>query len=126
MHESSQLHHTAEQGVGFKKGFGVEFEKDWKLKLRNGVITTDFTHYSVLADCTVGNLIEGFECRPGKAWVDIKAWALDSDDAIDIITRMGEEVGYKVTGRVEVFETEPEMPPQEESFCYELNFTPFE
>ena len=114
------------RALGFKKGFGVEFEKDWKIKLANGLITTDFRHYSVLADCTVGELIEGFDCRPGKAWVGIKAWAIDLDDATDIVLGMGNEIGYEVTGKVEIFETEPEMPPQEGSFCYELNFTPFE
>lgn len=101
-------------------------EKDWKLKLRYGRLPTPFHHFTVLADGIVGDLKDGFECRPGRAWMAMKTWATDTDESIDMIRVIGKQIGFVIDGRVEVFETEPDQPPGEHPHGYDINFTPYD
>lgn len=103
-----------------------EAEKDWKLKLRYGKLTTPYSHFTVLAEGMVGDLEEGFECRRGKAFMAMKVWASSTDEAADMIQSIGEQIGFEITGKIEVFDTEPQDPPQEDPFGYDINFTPFD
>ena len=100
--------------------------KDWKLKLRYGKNKTSFKHYTSLADGVVGELKEGYACRPGKAWMGMKTWASSSDESIDMIKYVGNQIGFQVTGRIEVFESDPEEPPKENPFGYDIQFTPYD
>lgn len=50
-----------------------EGDSDWKLKLRYGKLSTNFSHFTVLADGVAGRLSDGFDCRPGPAWMAMKA-----------------------------------------------------
>lgn len=100
--------------------------KNWKLKLRYGKISTAFKHYTVLADGEVGELGHGFACRPGKAWMAMKIWANSMDESVEMIQSIGAEIGFEVTGKIEVYETDPTAPPSDKPFGYGINFTPYD
>jgi hypothetical protein len=99
--------------------------KDWKLKLRYGQLKTSFKHFTVIADGVVGELEEGFECRPGKAYMGMKTWAADTGESANMIKVIGEQIGFTVVGKIEVFETEPTEPPSENPHGYDIKFTPY-
>lgn len=101
-------------------------EKDWKLKLKYGKLKTPYKHYTVLGDGIVGELIDGFECRPGPAWMGMKTWAESSDESADMIQVIGKKIGFEITGKIEVFETDPTEPPKENPYGYGITFTPYE
>ncbi|MEM6767702.1 MAG: hypothetical protein AAF655_22385 [Bacteroidota bacterium] len=100
-------------------------EKDWKLKLRYGILQTPYSHYTVLANGIVGELVEGFQCPKGKAWMAMKTWASSTGESGDMIRIIGKEIGFTVTGRVEVYKTEPKEPPRENPYGYDIKFTPY-
>jgi hypothetical protein len=97
---------------------------DWKVRLKYGRLSTQFKHYSVIASGVVGALREGFSCRPGKAFMGMKVWASSADDATDMVIVIGGEIGFRVAGKVEVYETEPMEPPRERPHGYDIDFTP--
>lgn len=99
---------------------------NWKLKLRYGKITTPFKHFTVFADGVVGELCEGFQCRPGRAWMAMKTWATDADESADMIQVIGKEIGFSVDGRIHIYDTEPEQPPKDKPFGYDIGFTPYD
>ena len=99
--------------------------KDWELKLRYGKLKTKFRHFSVLADGVVGRLVEEFECRPGRAWMSLKMWATDTDESICMIQAIGNQVGFSVDGRIEVYDTAPEQPPGDKPYGYDIRFYPY-
>ena len=101
-------------------------ESDWKLKLRYGKLSTEFSHFTVLADGIVGNLVEGFNCRPGRAWMAMKTWAADADESAHMIRLIGENIGFTVDGDIQVYDTEPDAPPQENPHGYDIKFTPYD
>jgi hypothetical protein len=99
--------------------------KNWKLDLRYGRMTTPFKHFTAIADGVVGDLVEGFECPPGTAFMAMKCWASSTDESADMIQSIGEQIGFKVTGKIEVFVTEPEQPPGNNPHGYDIGFTPY-
>ena len=101
-------------------------EKDWKLKLRYGKLKTPYKHFTVLADGIVGELSEGFECAPGPAWMGMKTWAESTDQSADMIQVVGEQIGFEVKGKINVYETEPVQPPREKPFGYDITFSPYD
>lgn len=100
-------------------------EKDWKLKLRYGKIKTPYKHYTVLTNGIVGDLVDGFDCPKGNAWMAMKTWASSTEESADMIKVIGEQIGFKVTGRIEICSTEPTQPPKENQFGYDIKFTPY-
>jgi hypothetical protein len=100
-------------------------QKDWKLQLRNGQLKTPFKHYTVLAEGIVGRLSHGFSCPPGNAYMGMKTWSSSQDESADMLTTIGKEIGFAVSGRIQIYETEPSQPPKETPFGYDINFTPF-
>jgi len=100
--------------------------KDWKLKLRYGKIKTNFYHFTVMADGVAGELVEGFECRPGRAWMAMKTWAGDADESAEMIQAIGSQIGFTVDGRIHVYDTEPEQPPRDKPYGYDVSFTPYD
>lgn len=43
------------------------------------------------------------------------------------MTRLiAEQIGFKVTGEVLVYDTEPKVPPLENPHGYDINFTPYD
>jgi len=103
-----------------------DLEKDWKLRLRYGKISTPYQHYTLIANGIVASeLVEGFTCPKGNAFMGMKVWAESIDDSIEMIQSIGNQIGFEVTGKIEVFKTEPEQPPEEKPFGYDITFTPF-
>ncbi len=101
-------------------------DENWKLKLRYGKLTTPFSHYTILADGIVGELKDGFECRKGRAWISMKAWAVSNDEAIDMMQYVSEQIGFSIDGRIEVYTTDPVNPPKEKPYGYDILFTPYD
>jgi len=101
-------------------------DQDWKLKLRYGRISTPYKHFSLIADGIAGELTEGFECRPGPAVMAMKGWATDTNEAVEMIQFVGEKIGFSVTGKIQVYETEPDDPPREKPFGYDISFVPYD
>ena len=100
-------------------------EKNWKLKLRYGKLMTPFKHFTVVADGVAGQLIDGFTCPSGPAFMAMKTWSSSSDESADMVVSIGRQIGFTVTGKIEIFETEPEQPPSENPHGYSINFTPY-
>ena len=101
-------------------------DEDWKLKLRYGRLRTPFKHYTAIAEGVVGELAEGFACRPGTAFMAMKTWASSADESADMVRVIGEQIGFRVTGHTRVYDTEPTQPPRPNPFGYDINFTPFD
>jgi hypothetical protein len=100
-------------------------EKDWKLKLRYGKLQTPFKHYTAIVEGVVGELAEGFSCRPGNAFMAMNTWATSEEESADMVRVIGEEIGFRVTGNTQVYSTEPTQPPRPDPFGYDISFTPF-
>lgn len=101
-------------------------EPDWKLKLRYGQTATPFKHYSLLAD---GKLVEDnpdFGVEKGPAVMGMKVWAVDPDQAADMIIALSNAQNFKMAGKIEVYETEPDRPPEDKPFGYSVKFTPYD
>ncbi|HEY3049623.1 MAG TPA: hypothetical protein VGJ72_19435 [Polaromonas sp.] len=99
---------------------------NWKLDLRYGRLITPYKHFTVVAEGRVGKLVPGFECRPGPAFMGMKTWATSAGESADMAYVVGAQIGFEVTGRVEVFDTEPIEPPSENPRGYGINFTPYD
>jgi hypothetical protein len=101
-------------------------DKDWKLKLRYGKLKTPYKHFTALAEGIVEEeLRHGYECPPGNAWMGIKTWASSSDESGDMACSIGEQIGFKVTGEILIYDTDPTEPPKNEPYGYGITFTPF-
>lgn len=94
-------------------------------QLRYGKIKTPFQHHTVIAEGRAGDLVEGFECRKGPAFMALKTWSNSADEASAMIQDIGAQIGFIVTGRIEVFDSAPVKAPGEHPYGYDINFTPF-
>ncbi len=100
-------------------------ESDWKLKLRFGKITTSFNHYTILVDGRVHDKTKFSLDFDGPAIMALKIWAESSDEAFSIASDIGPRVGFEVAGRSQVYETDPEEPPEDIPHAYGVNFTSY-
>lgn len=100
--------------------------KDWKLNLRYGRIKTEFRHYALIADGLVEDPNPDFESSIGPAVMGIKVGALDDEEAFDMCRNIGAQLGFNVTGKIELYETEPDQPPKENPYGYGINFTSYD
>ena len=101
-------------------------EPDWKLKLRYGRLPTPFHHFTAVAEGTVGEIADGFSCPPGNAFMTMKTWAASPDESADMIRAIGGQIGFTVTGNIQIYETEPTQPPRDTPHGYDINFTAFD
>ena len=100
-------------------------DKDWKLKLRYRKLKTPYKHFTTLAEGIVeGELRQGYECPPGNAWMGIKTWASSADESGDMARSIGEQIGFRVTGKILIYDTDPTEPPKDEPYGYDITFTP--
>mgnify|MGYP001555136743 CR=1 FL=1 len=97
--------------------------KDWKLKLRYGKLTTSYKHYTVLVPVKIDKYIEDFDAQPGTAWITVNTWTKDRNEACNMITDIGQQSGFIITGKFEVYATEAMQPPQESPYAYNVNFS---
>ena len=103
-----------------------EIDPTWKLKLRYGKMTTPYRHFTLLADGCAENLADKYDCRPGRAWMAMKVWATDEDEAADMICSIGRHLGFDPDGTVHIYVTEPDAPPRENPHGYDITFTPYD
>ena len=52
----------------------------------------------------------------------MKVWASSTDEAIDMAFAIGKEIGFTVSGRIHVYDTEPSSPPSDKPSAYDINF----
>ncbi len=104
----------------------TSFPADWKLKLKSGIIKTVYKHYSVVVEGVGKNIPEEFSCPPGKAFMSMKTWSSSTQESSNMAKEIGNQIGFKITRKVDVYETEPTQPPQENPFGYDISFAPFE
>jgi hypothetical protein len=98
----------------------------WKAQLHYGKLETPFHHFTVIAEGIVGDLSDGFVCRLGSAFMGMKTWASSIDESADMIRVIGKQIGFTVTGDIQIYETEPAKPPGDKPNGYDINFTPFD
>ena len=103
-----------------------ERDPAWKVKLRYGKTSTPYQHYTVLADGVVEALRQGFECRPGRAWMGIKVWAASPDEAFGMTKAIAHDIGFVQDGKMELYSTDPSEPPGENPYGYDIRFTPYD
>lgn len=101
-------------------------EKDWRLKLRFGKIQTPYQHFTVIAEGVAREEMQDFLCPPGQAFMAMKTWASSPDESGHMVQVIAEQIGFDVTGRIEIYETEPAQPPREHPYGYDIQFTPFQ
>jgi hypothetical protein len=73
----------------------------------------------------VNNLTDGFECPKGPAYLGIKIWATSMEESADVFSAIASEIGFNITGNIDIFTSEPKQPPQENPYGYDINLTPF-
>jgi hypothetical protein len=56
----------------------------------------------------------------------MKTWASSIDESADMIRVIGKQIGFTVTGDIQIYETEPAKPPGDKPNGYDINFTPFD
>jgi len=98
---------------------------NWKLQLKYGKIQSPYSHFTVLADGEVGELNPDFKCRKGKAWMGMKIWSSSSEQSVEMVESIGQDIGFNVTGKIMVYKTQPNQPPRENPYAYEITFTPY-
>ena len=103
-----------------------ENPENWKLKLRYGKLKTPYKHYTIIADGDAGTVADGFECPPGRAFMSMKAWATDDNEAADMIQAIGQQIGFTVDGDIQLYDTDPEEPPSDNPRGYHISFNPYE
>jgi len=102
-----------------------QYSSDWKLKLRYGKLHTPYKHFTAFAEGRMEKESSAFECPLGPAWMAMKMWATDADESGDMIQVIGGQIGFTVTGKIEIYDTEPTQPPRDKPFGYDISFTPF-
>ena len=100
-------------------------EKDWKLKFRYGKLETPYQHFTAIAEGIVGELAAGFSCPKGNAFMAMKTWASSSGESADMVKVIGAQIGFTVTGRINIYVSEPTQPPNDKPLGYDIKFTPF-
>ena len=56
----------------------------------------------------------------------MKVWAKSSDQSMDMIKNIGDQIGFECNDKIEVYNTEAEQPPKEKPYGYDIQFTPFD
>jgi len=63
-----------------------EPEPSWRLKLRKGLATTPYKHFTVLAEGRVDTaLTEGYSCPAGPAFMGLKTWSSSGDESAQML-----------------------------------------
>lgn len=102
-------------------------DNDWKIKLRSGILKTPYHHFSIIAEgIALSALKNGFDCPLGSAFMSMKAWATSEEEAMDMMQSIAQNIGFTVSGKIEVYTTEPTSPPGENPSGYDISFSSFE
>jgi hypothetical protein len=100
-----------------------DFNNDWRSDLKNGVLRTPYQHFTLIADGAIVDPSKwGAGLETGSAVMSMNVWATSEEEAFDMIEIIGEQIGFDVTGRVELYNTEPKEPPRENPYGYDIGF----
>ena len=99
--------------------------KDWKVKLRYGLLQTPYRHFATISDGVFAEPSDEFGCPAGPAFMTMRVWASDQDEAVHMASVFGDQVGFSVTGHVHVYATPPEEPPRDGPYGYDIGFRPY-
>jgi len=58
--------------------------------------------------------------------VAMKTWTSSADEAAYMVYVIGERIGFAVTGRTYIYDTEPTQPPGETPSGCDIQFTPID
>ncbi len=100
-------------------------DSDWKLKLRYGKTSTPFQHATLLAVGYMDQARHDYGVDQGPAVMAAKIWSISDLDAVEIVAQVGRDIGFRITGNIEIYRTDPEEPPIDKPSVYGVNFTPF-
>ena len=126
MHTFPCLSARSHAPAGIIDPMAADSNRDWKLKLRYGKTKTEFEHFTTIAEGVVVKLSEGFSCRPGKAIFAMKVWASSINEAADMVRAISGQIGFVLTGKIDIYKTEPSAPPGTNPHGYNIQFTPFD
>jgi hypothetical protein len=104
---------------------GEQTPRNWKLLLRYGRLKTRYEHFTVFVDVRVTEPQADVRSQLGPAWMAMKVWAPSADAAAEIICHFAPQVGAEVRGKCEVYKSEPDEPPQDTPYAYDLRFTAY-
>lgn len=85
-----------------------------------------YKHSTAIANRVAGKPQDGFECRPGNAVMSMKTWAIDTDESAHMIRVIGQQIGFSASGKIQIYETEPEQPPGHNPHGYDIRFVPYD
>jgi len=94
-------------------------DQNWKLKLKYGKLVTPYKHFTALAD----GIHRDVERDSPRAWMSLKIWCLDSDEAVDVMRSIAPQLDFEIDGQIEIYDSEPVDPPEDSPHGYEANFT---
>ena len=86
---------------------------------------TEFQHFTLLADGEVFAPNADFDTERGRYIMAMKVWATDAEEAADMIVAIGERLGFRPDGELQVFMTEPDEPADDQPFGYDIQFTSY-
>ena len=87
---------------------------------------SQFSHFTLVADGVVVTANADFETVPGPAICTMKVWANNADLAAEMMVAIAPQLGFQPSGRVELYETEPDLPPEDQPFAYDVNFVAYD
>ena len=89
-----------------------------------GQLMTPYKHFSAIAHGIAGNLPASFKCRPGPAVMGMSMWATDPEQSVRMMHAVSEQLGFTMTDKLEIYETDPQQPPGEHPSGYGICFIP--
>ena len=103
-----------------------DYPKDWKLKLRYGRLKTPYQHFNTISDGVFDEPASDFDCPAGPAIMTMRVWSSYSEEAAHMASLLGDDVGFTVTGDIQIYETPPEEPPRDGPYGYGIGFSPYD
>ena len=100
-------------------------DKNWKLKLRYGGLTTPYHHYSLIVDGEVLEETERNGAAHGPAVMGFKCWSASHEEAFDMAEFFAGEFCFSITGRIELYDTEPKEPLRDKPYGYDFGFNSY-
>ncbi len=85
----------------------------------------EFTHYTLIADGQVFEPNAEYGTEIGPCIMGMKVWATGPEQAADMVAVIGQRLGFKADGELQVFVTEPDVPVEEQPFGYDVQFTTY-
>jgi hypothetical protein len=93
-------------------------------RVPSGAPVAAFNHYTLIFGGNVQEETERNGSPAGSAFMKFKCWASSQDEAMEMAGLFAKEFSFKVSGRLQVSETEPAKQPCGIPFGYDFRITP--